>query len=110
MMRLSRRTLLVGGGAVVAVTGLVGGVLAKNIDPAEALIRAVLRDRFPEIQVTEEDLSRFASDYLTHKVAPEEVWLLRLAGSMPGVSLSHQLRIAFRAACETSSRRSRTAS
>lgn len=93
MMRLSRRALLVGGGAVAAITGLVGGgVLVKNIDPAEALIRAVLRDRFPDIQVTEDDLSRFAGDYLTHKVAPEEIWLLRLAGSVPGVSLSHQLR------------------
>jgi hypothetical protein len=92
-MRLSRRTLLVGGGAVAAVTGLVGGaVVAKNVDPAESLIRAVLRDRFPDIQVTEDDLSRFAGDYLTHKVAQEEIWLLRVAGSMPGISLSDQLR------------------
>ncbi len=92
MMRLSRRALLVGGGAVAAVAGLVGVAVAKNVDPAESLIRAVIQDRFPDRQVTEDDLSSFAGDYLTHKVAPDDLWLLRLAGSMPDLSLSDQLR------------------
>ena len=85
MMSLSRRTLLVGGaaGAVVAGTGI-AAIGVAEAHPAEHLVRAVIRDRFPDIRMTEDDLGRFAADFLVHGVSPAERWMLRLAGSVPG--------------------------
>jgi hypothetical protein len=93
MIRLSRRTLLVGGaaGAVVAGAGLAGIGVAKA-HPAEHLVRAVIRERFPDIRMTEEDMGRFVADFLTYGVSPPERWLLRVAGSVPGLSPGGGLR------------------
>jgi hypothetical protein len=85
MMSLSRRTLLLGGaaGAVIAGTGI-AGIGVAEAHPAEHLVRAVIRDRFPDIRMTEDDLGRFAADFLVHGVSPAERWMLRLVGSVPG--------------------------
>jgi hypothetical protein len=93
MMSLSRRTLLVGGvaGVVVAGTGIAAiGVAAAH--PAEHLVRAVIRDRFPDIRMTEDDLGRFTADFLVHGVSPAERWMLRLARSVPGFVSNEGLR------------------
>jgi hypothetical protein len=93
MIRVSRRTLLVGGaaGAVMAGTGLAGIGVAKA-HFAEDLVRAVIRERFPDIRFTEEDMGRFVADFLTYGVSPAERWLLRVAGSVPGFSPGDGLR------------------
>ena len=93
MMSLSRRALLMGGavGTVIAGTGIAGIGVAKA-HPAEHLIRAVIRTRFPDIQMTEDDLDRFTADFLTHGGASAKHWALRWAGSVPGFAPDDGLR------------------
>jgi hypothetical protein len=92
-MQLSRRSLLLSSIAtsVFTMTGIVGISMARA-DPAEVLVRAVIRDRFPNVRMTEDDLSRFVSDYLVQGTSPLDRWLLRLAASVPDFSLSDDLR------------------
>jgi hypothetical protein len=93
MIQLSRRSLLLGGIAtsVLTATGI-AGVSVARADPAEILVRSVIRDRFQDVRMTEEDLSRFAGDYVAQTTSPIDRWLLRLAGSVPDFSLSDDLR------------------
>jgi hypothetical protein len=96
MMQVSRRNLLLFAGTAIAGTAMagiamVGGAGAKMY-PAETMIRAVIRKRFPNVQISEDDLRSFSRDYIAYKVSPDDRWLLRVAGMAPDLSLNAGLR------------------
>lgn len=101
MIRLSRRALLISGaaGAVVVGTG-VAGISDTQTSTAESMIRAVIRDRFPDIRMSDEDFSRFTADYLTYTTRKERRWLVRLAGWLPGLGTDDTLRASLPAAVQ----------
>jgi hypothetical protein len=101
MIRLSRRALLISGaaGAVVAGTGL-AGIGVAQASTTESMIRAVIRDRFPDIRMSDEDFNRFTADYLTYTTVEGRRWLVRLAGWMPGLGTDDTLRASLPAAVQ----------
>ena len=110
MMSLSRRTLLMGGAAGVVVAGTgIGGWRGSPI-PRNILVRAVIRDRFPDIRMTEDDSrpvrSRFSRPWgiASRTVDPALGWIgARLC--LPNEGLRARLP---RSACGRNCSRSRT--
>jgi hypothetical protein len=64
------------------------------------MIRAVIRDRFPDIRMSDQDFSRFTADYLTYTTRKERRWLVRLAGWLPGLGTDDTLRASLPAAVQ----------